>query len=112
MDVLGFFEDGSKTSEPWTSGDPLTSLPELLQRARGETSLLTSCLLYGVINCGRGPDILRFVLEFSGVLVLGEDAALDLRQPGVIARSGLRVRLPSDLLDNARVYLVHSAKLL
>lgn len=40
------------------------------------------------MNCGRGADILRFALEFSGVLVLGEEAALDLKQPGVIARSG------------------------
>lgn len=45
-DILGFFEDGSTTSVSWTgSADTLTVTLELLQRARGETSLLTSCFL-------------------------------------------------------------------
>jgi len=44
-DILGFFEDGSTTSEPWASAEPLTGILELLQRARGETSLLASCFL-------------------------------------------------------------------
>lgn len=57
-----------------------------------------------MINCGRGPDILRFAVEFSGVLVLGDGADLDLKQPGVVARSGLSERLPSDPLGKTRVY--------
>ncbi len=56
-----------------------------------------------MVNCGRGPDILRFAVEFSGVLVLGKGADLDLKQPSVVARSGVSERLPSDPLDRTRV---------
>jgi len=48
-----------------------------------------------VINCGRGPGVLRF----NGVLVLGKESAFDLKHPGVRACRGLRQRLEFEILD-------------
>ena len=73
---LGFLGDGSAVaSKPPSDGSPTGRLAEVLQSARGETSLQVCCILYGVTNEGRGVCApLRLAMGFTGVLFLGKES--------------------------------------
>lgn len=106
---LGFLGDGSAVAnKPASDDSPTGRLAEVLQSARGETSLQGCCLLYGVTNGGRGECVpLRLAMGFTGVLVLGKESFFAWRQPGVKAWSGFSLRLDVGLNGNKKSNTYH-----